>query len=231
MTLADLKTYLIARVGGGGTTVNPAFEKMADACIAGAYNHVWGAHRWTVRRAQATLVTTASTATTNCPEAFERARWISCQYTNRQSHVLIRSEEAFDMDHPYPADDGVGRPFQCKIVYNQAGAADSWKIYWWRVPDQAYTMILAYDRKADLQFFEKLPSHMVKAVQAQALSLMMSGDAQGGNLEVLAGRALKEAIYADTEVSGVLPIFGRDQGWNDFDTEGTSGGVDNPLHW
>ena len=135
------------------------------------------------------------------------------------------------MSHPFPSDDGTGIPVECKIVYNQAGAADSWKIYWWCVPDAAYTMILAYDRKADLNFFPNLPSHMVKAVQTQALSLMMSGDVQGGNLEVLAGRALKEAIDADTEVSGFFPIFGKESEWNDWDTSGGGSSVANPLGW
>lgn len=227
MTRADAIKYLIAQSTG---VADASLNDVAHSALEMAYSEVWGSYRWTVRHTQTTLTTTASGATTNLPADFERAIWMGLQYTGNKHRIAIKEEEWFDLHYPYPADDAEGKPIVCKLVFSPGAAASDWKVYWWRVPDAAYTIALAYDRAANIGEFEKLPSHMLKAVMAGALAMVKGNIAERQNFDVLYERALARAQMADKPVSGVFPLFGPVPGYDDFDTTTSSvGDTDDPL--
>lgn len=227
MTTEALIKYLRSQ----GTGIDQAqLEDTAQIAFETAYGEVWGSYRWTVRRSQVTLTLTVSGTTTDLPKDFERAIWMSLQKTGRKHEIVIKPEEWFDLHHPYPDDDSDGVPFVCKIVHSPATPTDKWKAYWWRVPNEAYSVVLSYDRSANTGEFPNLPSHMVKPVVAGALSLMKANVNDRQGFDNLFERALARAQRADKTVSGILPLFGSDQGWDDFDTGSVRvGGTNDPL--
>lgn len=230
MTIEDAKRYLMSQVSDGGV-VNTAFDEQARLSLELGFLEVWGAYPWRVRRAATTITTTASQATDSLPDDFEMAIWIGAQESGKQGYIAIQEEELFDLGHAMPSSDATGLPIACKIVYSEASPATSWKAHWWRVPDAAYTIPVAYHRKGDVQFFPKLPSHMVPAVMASALSFFKGNVAERQAYDIMAAQKILRAQVADKTVSGVFPIFGDDPGWNDFDNSSGGSGTNNPLGW
>lgn len=228
MTVNDLKEYLKGMISGtGGAIADPSKDKAIQFAMETAYAYVWGASRWVLRRGLATLTTTTATATkafSEFPADYERTRWMSLQLASQPRYIQIMTEEKFDFEHPYPLDtaSGTGSPYACKVVYNQGVAAAGYRAYWWPIPDAAYTVMLSYDRKADINQLSLWPSHMVKAIAEQALALLFVGDARLAQTQV-ASKALMDAISSDGEISGTFPVYGIDAGWNDWTITGRQG--------
>lgn len=226
MTRADAIKYLMAQAtpiqsGQMNDVVQVAFDA--------AYNSVWGSYRWTVRHTQTSLTTTADGTTTDLPKDFERAIWMSFRASGDKYRIAIKPEEWFDLHHPYPDDDSHGKPSVCKIIYSPAASDKDWKVYWWRVPDAAYTIDLAYDRTANSGEFDKLPSHMQKPILTAALALVKSGpDRQ--SFDMLAERDLMSAKMADRTTSGVFPLFGPVPDFDSFEDGAVNvGDTNDPL--
>ena len=231
MTIEEAKTYLMSQSGSGGI-IDPTLRDRATFALELGYSEVWGSYAWKVRRKSTTLTTTAAQASDNLPSDFEMAIWMGVQESGRQRYIAIREEELFDLGHPMPANDANGLPIDCKIVYNLATPATSWKVHWWRVPDAAYTIPLSYHRSADVEFLPKLPSHMLPAVLASALAFFKGNVAERQAYNQMAEIHLMKAQVAEKTVSGVFPIFGDNQGWDDFENHsGISGSTFNPLDW
>ena len=232
MDIAEAKKYLISQAGDGAVG-NPLVQERASISLELGFMEVWGSYPWKVRRKATTLTTTASQASDNLPEDFEMVIWVGAQKSGQKRYIAIREEEWFDLAYPMPTDDSNQLPQDCKIVYNEASPAKSWKIHWWRIPDQAYTIPVAYHRKGDVQFFPKLPTHMIGAVLASALAFFKGNVAERQAYDQMAFQKILQAQVVDKTTSGVFPVFGDDPGWNDFD-HGSQGRRDssyNPLNW
>lgn len=225
MTISDLKEYLKGMISGtGGAIADPSKDKAVAFAIETAYAQVWGANRWILRRGVATLTTTTATATktySNLPSDYERTRWMSLQLSSQSRYIQIMTEEKFDFEHPYPLDaaERTGSPYACKVVYNQGVAGSTWRAYWWPVPDDVYSIVISYDRKADTEQLPLWPSHMTRAIVEQALALLSVGNGRLAQTQV-AVKALSEAIHADSEISGTFPVYGINAGWDDWDASG-----------
>jgi hypothetical protein len=227
MTTAQVLKYLRSQA----TEVdNTALTDVAQVALETAYNDVWGSYRWTHRRAQSTLTLTASGATTDLPKDFERGIWMSLQESGKQRAIVMKPEEWFELHHPFPAAESEGTPTVCKVVYAPGSDASDWKAYWWRIPNEAFSVVLAYDRRGNVGGFDQLPSYMTSAVIAGALALVKGNLNERMAFDSLYEKSLARAQSADKAVSGVYPLFGDNLGYDDFDSGLTSAGDTNdPL--
>ena len=211
MTQQDLKEYLKGIVSGGVQINN--LDRVAEVAAETGYNSVWGAYTWKIKRVEdSALPTIASQAHTVLPEDFESMLSIRLRFAGRPLWIDLTTEIAFDKNWPLPTDWNQNSPRHAKVVYSPKLG---WRIYWFPIPDAAYSTTVMYERKADIGNLPQLPSYMVDAIVAKASSLMVFGP-ERAQADQVAARAVGQAIGADNAVSGSTPQFGMDYGWNDW---------------
>lgn len=219
MTTDKLKAYLKALPGAG--VAAEQMDSTADIAIEAGYAAVWGAHTWKVRRIQTdSKTTTGSQAHTVMPDDFESLLGVRIVSSSNPRGIDLIDEEAFDLDFPYPANDSENMPSVAKATYD--GSTNLWRIYWYPVPDSAYTLSIRYDRKADAAMLPTLPSHMMPAVVAMCASFMFSDGVQRQAYDQLARGHIQRAVMSDRAISGGTPTLGADPGWDDWN--GRQGG-------
>lgn len=231
MTLGQLKTYLKS-IGAAGIT-QQNLDSTADVAIEAGYASVWGAYSWKIKRRQFDSTTTAGQTYTSLPSDFETVKVILVKSTGRPLAVDIMEEEMFDKNFPKTNFWSTEQPFAAKVGYNASGGnGDKWRIWWFRIPDQAYTISVVYEAKADSAEFPNLPSYMQDAVISKCAALMQTGAEQRLAYNQIAEQAVQRAIFSDRTSSEKAVQWGGDPGWDDFATaerRGNSGSVWHPL--
>jgi len=219
MDVANLKNYLMSISTSG--LKDDKLGKLADTAIEIGFAAVWGAYRWKVKRRQKDTTTIAAQAYTELPADFESIRGVVIKTASLPCLVDIQEEESFDRSFPYPANFQNSQPTTCKIVKTES-AGEKWRIYWFRIPDQAYNVSIIYDGTSDTAYLGKIPSYMEQAVLERCAALMQGTAEARLAFMQSAQAALQTAIFSDRTSNELTMRFGVDPGWDDYSDSGRS---------
>lgn len=220
MTLQDLKAFLRGIASSG--IAQPQLDATISAAIEAGYASVWGKYNWSVKRASSLKTTVASQAYTDLPPDFESLVTLSYLGTSDPRPINVMNEMAFDYSYPNPAAENSRKPIAAKITFFSP-QNNNWRLYWFPIPDGAYSMQVVYNRRPDSSMLPALPSWMLDAVIAKCSAIMQPDGEKRQMYDQVAEKAIQNAIFADRPQGGLTPQYGVDPGWDDgFDNGGNT---------
>jgi hypothetical protein len=101
-------------------------------------------------------------------------------------------------------------------------------VYWYPIPNSAYSYEMSYNRRADQALLPNLPSYMLAAVLEKGKAMMQGSPEKTFTQTQVAAAELQQAIMSDRVAAGYAPMLGTDPGWDDFATTSGGGSVWDP---
>lgn len=224
MTVQTFKDYLKS-LKFAGSVVDNTQQAIVDAAAEAAFGKVWEAAIWKIgRKLDTSLSTVSGQAHTILPKDVSSIGTVVLTKGGTYREIDLQAEGNFDYNFPSPAAYSNDMPRAAKLVYHSPAANDRWRLYWFPIPDAAYTITLTYRFEADITFLPNLPGHMLEPMLLIGSELILPPGGNQANQFSISEAALNRAIASDEKFSGILGERGEFSPWDDYRLSGSSGG-------